>query len=55
MPVTWPQVKADLDPTRFTVHTVPRLLEKTKAWADYGDAERSLEAAVKLLGRGKAA
>jgi bifunctional non-homologous end joining protein LigD len=33
MPVTWPQVKADLDPSRFTLRTVPLMLRKSKAWA----------------------
>jgi bifunctional non-homologous end joining protein LigD len=35
MPLTWSQVKSDLDPNRFTVRTVPALLKKTKAWDDY--------------------
>ena len=35
MPLTWAQVKADLDPQRYTVRTVPGLLEKSKAWQDY--------------------
>ncbi|SDR63679.1 bifunctional non-homologous end joining protein LigD, partial [Rhizobiales bacterium GAS113] len=33
MPLTWPQVKADLDPKRFTIRTVPGLIRKSKAWA----------------------
>jgi bifunctional non-homologous end joining protein LigD len=53
MPLTWAQVKANLDPKRFTVRTVPPLLRKTTAWADYCDGERSLEDAVKKLGRTK--
>ena len=55
MPLTWAQVKADLDPTRFTVRTVPKLLRKSKAWADYCDGERPLEEAIKRLGRTKVA
>ncbi|HEV2675418.1 MAG TPA: DNA ligase D [Aliidongia sp.] len=51
MPVTWTQVKADLDPKRFTIRTVPQLLAKTTAWADYCDAERPLDAAIKRLGK----
>jgi bifunctional non-homologous end joining protein LigD len=53
MPLTWNQVKADLDPTRFTVRTVPVLLRKTKAWLDYCASERPLDQAIKLLGAGK--
>jgi len=49
MPLTWPQVKADLDPQRFTLRTVPSLLKKTKAWADYKDAATPLNAAIKKL------
>ena len=51
MPITWAQVKADLDPKRYTVRTVPGLLKKTTAWNDYHDGERSLESAMKLLAK----
>ena len=54
-PLTWPQVKADLDPQRYTLRTVPALLGKTKAWADYEGGARPLEAAIAKLGRGKIA
>ena len=47
MPLTWGQVKAGLDPTRFTVRTVPRLLEKSTAWQDYSDGQGSLDQAIK--------
>jgi bifunctional non-homologous end joining protein LigD len=50
MPLTWAQVKGDLDPKRFTVRTVPSLLAKTKAWQDYDDAASSIKAAMKKLG-----
>ncbi|WP_420134562.1 DNA ligase D [Rhodopseudomonas sp.] len=49
MPLTWPQVKSGLDPKRYTVETVPALLRKTKAWADYGKAETPLKPAIKSL------
>jgi bifunctional non-homologous end joining protein LigD len=49
MPLTWAQVKGDLDPKRYTVRTVPALLGKTKAWADYDDAASSIKAAIKKL------
>ena len=35
---------------RFTIRTAPGLLKKTTAWADYGDSERPLAAAIKRLG-----
>jgi len=50
MPLPWPQVRAGLDPARFTVRTVPGLLARSKAWSDYCDAERPLDAAIKKLG-----
>jgi bifunctional non-homologous end joining protein LigD len=55
MPLTWAQVKADLDPKRFTIRTVPPLLRKSRAWADYCDSERSIEVAIERLGKKKAA
>jgi bifunctional non-homologous end joining protein LigD len=55
MPLTWAQVTPDLDPKRFTVRTVPALLRKTNAWAEYCDGERSLENAIKRLGSTKQA
>jgi bifunctional non-homologous end joining protein LigD len=55
MPLTWAQVKADLDPKRFTVRTVPALLGRSKPWVDYRDWERPLEQAIKRLGRSRLA
>jgi bifunctional non-homologous end joining protein LigD len=49
MPLTWAQLKGELDPKRFTVRTVPALLAKSKAWADYDDAASSIKAAMKKL------
>lgn len=52
MPIGWNQVRAGLDPQRFTIRTVPALLANSRAWADYGEAERPLEDAIrKLVGR----
>jgi bifunctional non-homologous end joining protein LigD len=51
MPLTWAQVKADLDPKRFTVRTVPGLLGTSKAWRGYDDAASSIKAAMKKLGK----
>jgi bifunctional non-homologous end joining protein LigD len=50
MPLTWAQVKGDLDPKRFTVRSVPALLTKSKAWQGYDDAASSIKAAMKKLG-----
>jgi bifunctional non-homologous end joining protein LigD len=50
MPLTWAQVRGDLDPKRYTVRTVPALLAKTKAWDGYDDAASSVKAAIKKLG-----
>ena len=49
MPVTWAQVKGDLDPKRYTVRTVPGLLARSKAWDGYDDAAASIKAAIKKL------
>jgi bifunctional non-homologous end joining protein LigD len=55
MPLTWSQVKRDLDPKRFTVRTVPGLLTKSTAWTGYRDGERGLEAAIGRLGKARTA
>jgi bifunctional non-homologous end joining protein LigD len=49
MPLTWSQVKTGLDPTRYTMRTVPPLLSKLKAWEEYCDSERPLEPAIRKL------
>lgn len=54
MPLTWSQVKADLEPARYTLATVPALMRKSSAWADYCEAERSLRAAIERLGKSRA-
>ena len=50
MPLLWSQVKPGLDPSRYTVRSVPALIAKSRAWADYADAERPLSAAIARLG-----
>ncbi|VTZ49352.1 DNA ligase D [Methylocella tundrae] len=55
MPLSWTQVKADLDPKRFTIRTAAGLIAKSKAWADYCEGERSIDAAINKLGRSKVA
>jgi bifunctional non-homologous end joining protein LigD len=42
MPLTWGQVRSNLDPLRFTLHTVPGLLKRMTAWKEYCDSERSI-------------
>jgi bifunctional non-homologous end joining protein LigD len=49
MPLTWAQLRNDLDPTRFTVRTVPVLLTKSKAWEGYDKAAGSIKSAIKKL------
>ena len=51
MPLTWSQVKAGLDPNRYTVRTAPALVARSTAWKDYCDAVQPLEPAIlKLVG-----
>jgi len=50
-PLTWDQVRANLDPKRYTVSTAPGLLAKTSAWKDYDDAARPLADAIRKLTR----
>ena len=49
MPLDWRQVRAGLDPMRFTIRTTPELLAKSTAWKDYADSERPLEDAIRQL------
>ncbi|MFI0849710.1 DNA ligase D, partial [Mesorhizobium sp. IMUNJ 23232] len=51
MPITWNQVKDDLDPKRYTLRTVPGLLAKTTAWKEYDNGQRPLEPAIKQLAK----
>jgi bifunctional non-homologous end joining protein LigD len=49
MPIVWTQVKKGLDPKRFTLRSVPKLLAKSKAWQGYNDAERPLLQVLKKI------
>jgi len=49
MPIGWSQVKAGLDPKRFTVRTAPALFEKSAAWKDYDAAAGSLPDAIRKI------
>jgi bifunctional non-homologous end joining protein LigD len=50
-PLAWAQVKAGLDPAKYTLRTVPPLLPRLSAWKDYERAERPLDEAVSRLGK----
>src|SRR5690606_13910716 len=49
MPIHWKEVKAGLKPERYDIRTAPELLRKTKPWADYERAERSLAEAIESV------
>jgi bifunctional non-homologous end joining protein LigD len=51
MPITWSQAKKGLDPARYSVRTVPKLIAKSTAWEEYCDGERPLAGAIKQLGK----
>ena len=51
MPLPWSSVRRGLDPTTFTVRTAPRLLVKSKAWADYDASGTPLADAIRKLTR----
>ncbi|MBR0931801.1 DNA ligase D [Bradyrhizobium jicamae] len=51
MPLTWTQVRGDLDPKKYTVRTVPPLLARSKAWDGYEDAAASIKVAMNKLAR----
>jgi bifunctional non-homologous end joining protein LigD len=51
MPLTWQQVRAGLDPGRYTIRTVPALIARSRAWADYDKAAQPLEPAIARLAR----
>lgn len=53
MPLTWTQVKAGLDPKRYTVRTVPALIAKSDAWEDWCDSEKPLAKAIERLARAR--
>jgi bifunctional non-homologous end joining protein LigD len=49
MPLAWTQVRATLDPRRYTIHSVVRQLARAHPWEDYRDAERPLGPAIRQL------
>ena len=46
MPLEWSQVKAGLDPRRYTVRTAPGLLKRSKPWRTYAKSAKPLRAAI---------
>jgi bifunctional non-homologous end joining protein LigD len=52
MPLRWSEVRSGLDPKRYTIRSVPKLIVKTTAWKDYCDSERPLATAIKQLSDG---
>jgi bifunctional non-homologous end joining protein LigD len=49
MPIHWKEVKAGLEPARFDIRTGPGILRKSKPWADYEKAARSLSQAIRHI------
>ena len=49
MPIHWKDVKAGLDPARYTVRTGPAILKKSKPWDQYGAAAHSLAGAIRVV------
>ena len=49
MPLAWQQVRAGLDPMRFSIRTAPALIAKSLAWKEYRDSERPLRSAIQRL------
>ena len=47
MLLNWSQVKAGLDPTRYTMRTAANYVGKATEWQDYCDAERPLQDAIR--------
>ncbi len=53
MPLNWSQVRAGLDPMRYTLRTVPSLIKKSTAWEEYCESERPFLGAAKRLVGGR--
>ena len=53
MPIEWREVKAGLDPAKFTIRTAPALLKKSRPWKDYDTSARPLRGAIERLLKSK--
>jgi DNA primase len=52
MPIVWTQVTKGLDPKRYTLRSVPKLLAKSRAWQGYNEGERPLlQVLQKIVGK----
>jgi bifunctional non-homologous end joining protein LigD len=49
MPIEWNQVKAGLEPVRYTVRTGAAVLKKSQPWDDYKQSVRSLSSAIRRI------
>jgi bifunctional non-homologous end joining protein LigD len=54
MLLDWPQIRAGLDPKRFTIRTAPKLYAKNKPWQGYDEAAALLAPAIKRFGAARA-
>lgn len=50
MPLPWTQVRNGLNPRKYTLRSVPRLLKTSSAWRDYAASARPLSEAIRRLG-----
>lgn len=49
MPIDWRDVGRGLDPAGYTVRTVPTLLRKSRAWAEYATSAQPLREAIRAI------
>ena len=49
MPLLWQDVKAGLDPTRYTVRSGAAILKRTKPWKEYNESARPLARAIRAV------
>ena len=48
-------MRADLDPKKYTIRTVPALLKRSKAWREYEESSLPLREAINRIGKTKIA
>jgi bifunctional non-homologous end joining protein LigD len=53
MPLNWAQVKAGLDPKKYTVDTAWAALKKSKAWSDYAKSTKPLRTALQRMAKSR--
>jgi bifunctional non-homologous end joining protein LigD len=47
VPLAWKDVKPSLDPKKFTIHTVPKILKRADPWKDLAKSAASLDGAMR--------